>query len=478
MYGCGMPTAASCCRVFAGHHDFLPGLAFSPDDKTILTTSNDSNACFWDVGKGQLIRCIQPGVMLAFNAAFSPDGRYALAGGLDGVARLWEVSTGQEIHRYTQSQVLGGVAFSPDGKTIATASFDGTACIWATEASMVQKEFSIPGFGIMGIGFSPDGRNILAGGIGDVTARMWDVNNGQETGSFTMQSEGANAAPDGRVFFFTTGLMFTWDAMKGIGFTPLKFTLPNKGINGIDVSSDGKMVVVADSSLHAYLFDAVSGEFLEQFPGNGYCQTTAFSPDGSRLALGSSITSVKGIAGQTWIFSVPGLEKLRELDYPTDNCFTAMAFSTDGRSILSAGYGGNYDLILWDAVTGAKLQQFTTYSRFIQGVALSPDGRYAAAGGADNIARIWEITTGQEVRRFVGHEGVISSMKFSPDGKWLATGSYDSTVKLWYTDLEDLKTAMCAALPRNLTPEERANYGIAGDEPTCPKFGQVGSGTP
>jgi WD40 repeat protein len=244
-----------------------------------------------------------------------------------------------------------------------------------------------------------------------------------------------------------------------------------------DISPDGKTIVAINDFYHAYLIDAATGEVLKQFPDGFFCQSVAISPDGSRVALGVTAGD-EGVAGQTWLFSYRGLEKLFELDYATDTCMTDMDFSADGRFLLSAGALGANDLFLWDTTTGKKLQQFSGYSDMLFGVALSPDGRYAAAAGLDNIARMWDVSSGQEVRRFLGHTQGLYSIDFSPDGKWVATSSLDGTLKLWYTDLEDLKSAICAVMLRDFTAKERENYRIVDNTPTCPKFTDMGSGTP
>ena len=70
----------------------------------------------------------------------------------------------------------------------------------------------------------------------------------------------------------------------------------------------------------------------------------------------------------------------------------------------------------------------------INGVAFSPDGRFALAGGEDGIARLWDVQTGEELRQFKGHEGAIQSVAFSPDGRRILTGSKDKTARVWNTD--------------------------------------------
>jgi hypothetical protein len=58
-------------------------------------------------------------------------------------------------------------------------------------------------------------------------------------------------------------------------------------------------------------------------------------------------------------------------------------------------------------------------------------------------------------------------VSFSPDGTHFLTGSGESTASLWPADYHDTIHYLCGVLTRDLTPEERAQYGIADDEPTC-----------
>jgi WD40 repeat protein len=63
-------------------------------------------------------------------------------------------------------------------------------------------------------------------------------------------------------------------------------------------------------------------------------------------------------------------------------------------------------------------------------VAWSPDGRYLATGGDDNIVRIFEATSGKESVR-LALDGPVYAVAFSPDGRHVATASGDATARVF-----------------------------------------------
>jgi len=58
-------------------------------------------------------------------------------------------------------------------------------------------------------------------------------------------------------------------------------------------------------------------------------------------------------------------------------------------------------------------------------VAFSPDNRWLASGGKDNVIKIWDLANGNVLRTLYGPTSNINALAVSPDGRLLASGSGD-----------------------------------------------------
>jgi WD40 repeat protein/serine/threonine protein kinase len=165
----------------SGRRTLIRAAALSPDDKTILTGSDDGSARLWSAADGSPIGKPMTHPMQVTSVAFSPDGKTVLTGSWDRTARLWSAAAGSPIGQpMRHRERITSIAFSPDSKTVLTASDDGTARLWsATDGSLIVKPLEHQSW-VGAAVFSPDGKIVLTGA--DRTARLWNVADGSPIG--------------------------------------------------------------------------------------------------------------------------------------------------------------------------------------------------------------------------------------------------------------------------------------------------------
>ena len=109
----------------------------------------------------------------------------------------------------------------------------------------------------------------------------------------------------------------------------------------------------------------------------------------------------------------------------------AIAFTKDGKSVITGGYDGR---LIWWPVAGEKLEPIRTieaHDGWVRAVAVSPDGALVASVGNDLVVRLWNVADGKLVREMAGHESHIYNVAFHPSGKHLVTGDLMANLIDW-----------------------------------------------
>ena len=164
--------------------------------------------------------------------------------------------------------------------------------------------------------------------------------------------------------------------------------------------------------------------------GNGTINEIAYSPDGSQIAVASSI----GI----WLYDVDTGIAVALLG---GSNVTSIAYSPDGETIAGCGnfrvhrWGETImsDAVrLWDIEKGTIIETLPYTTAGYLDVAYSPDGKTIAVSARYDPVRVWNIEEGLFQTTLPGEAENVSKILYSPDGSTIATlNRIKNSISLW-----------------------------------------------
>lgn len=171
-----------------GHESYVTSLALAGE--RLISGSYDGRLIWWDVKDRKLIRRVEAHKLWIRRLALSPDQKLVASVADDMICRLWNAETGEKVRElhghkaetpHNYPSMLYAVAFSPDGKHLATGDKVGHVVVWDVATGKQLKTLETPVMytwdpkrrrhsigGIRSLAFSPDGKHLAVGGMGQV----------------------------------------------------------------------------------------------------------------------------------------------------------------------------------------------------------------------------------------------------------------------------------------------------------------------
>jgi WD40 repeat protein len=193
----------------------------------------------------------------------------------------------------------------------------------------------------------------------------------------------------------------------------------------------------AREELHRHRLGAILRQcprLVRAWPYDGTAVSAVFSPDGRRVLLaGTRTLPAKDEApaaeeGEAVVWDVETAEEVRRpVAYAGRAREGRIALDRDGTRIASITSDDTFQV--WE-VAGGKSPGPLRHAG-ITFLAFSPDGRSLLTTGKDGSAHLWETDTGREVCPALAHDGEIWHASFSPDGRQVVTASKDRQARVW-----------------------------------------------
>jgi Tol biopolymer transport system component len=304
------------------------------------------------------------------------------------------------------SSPVASLKFSPDGKILAVGGYRDMRLVEAASGSELAALSGHIDY-VRSISFSPDGTRVAAAGgapqlFGEIG--IWDV-----------QSHRLLKTMQGHK-----------DCIYSIAWSP-----------------DGRLLASASYDRMVKLWDAETGKELRNLQDHiDAVFAVAFSPDGQRLASASQDRTVK-------IWDVASGKRLYTLSDASDG-LTSVAFSPSGNEVAAAGY--DKTIYIWQLAEddGHLSQSLIADQDSLLALVWSPDGKTIVTASTDGSIRF--RNTKLDLMGMIDRQpDWVEALAISPDGKWLAAGRYNGSLSLYdiNTHKEERATTMIFGSPKS-----------------------------
>ncbi|AGZ39946.1 hypothetical protein AFR_08285 [Actinoplanes friuliensis DSM 7358] len=489
--------SGSVLSTFEGHTGIVLATDVSPDESLLVTASSDHSARVWDLWTGEQLRTLIGHEDWLRSPHFSPDGVRIATASEDGTARVWNASDGSctEVLNGHSGRVRASV-WSPTGDRLLTGSGDGTARVW--DSKDFSEKVALRGHKnrVRDADFSPDGIHVVTASE-DGIARVWTVEENPDqfvVARYRTRVRSACWSPSGSSLAIAKEDGSAEVVVLGELARRIKLEGHRTRVAKSIFSPDGTTVLTGSSDGTARVWDTASGECLMTIEAHAdWIRDIALSHDGERLATASSDKSVS-------MWSLTTGEKIAEL-IGHQAPVLSVTFSPDGLHILTAsadrtakiwsiassievlsldGHGdwvrsANYSPLgdqvvtasedatarVWDPSTGDSILVMDAHEDWVRSASFAPDGIRIVSASGDRTVRVWRATNGEQLHIFRQHTEMVGSATYDASGTRIVTASHDGTVRIFEDlSLDGLLSKARRRTFRNLTPEERAGYGL------------------
>jgi WD40 repeat protein len=431
------------------------GVAFSPDGKQIAVGNVDQTIRLYDAQSCKLQHSWNAHGTAVNGVAYSPNGQMLASCGADMAVQIWPLSTPgtNSIRLAGHTGPVSSVAFRKDNVHLVSCGADQLIKLWKIEGNDAKDLQTFRGHKdwVTSVAFSKDDFHVISSSV-DRRMKIWEITSRELPllAEHSSAVETVAVSPDGNIIATGSGdrTIKLWDRKTGVEIATL--TGHTEMVMSVIFTPDSKRVI--SSGAEAGL------RFWEISPPREIARTQQQKAVFDRMIRYSPYIATDPTGKTLWVwfpadtgrpgtmveaFDIESGNPLYKFTEDQSRFVNCLAFSANGKIAATGGKDGS--VRLWDikpnaANVAAGGDWFLFNKVGIGDLALTPDGALLFAGSEKGEIKIAKVQGRETLHTIQGHKGGVGACIVSPDGKFFATVGSDNVVKAWSIDGKELRS--------------------------------------
>jgi WD40 repeat protein len=417
-------------HILKGHQHDVTSLAFSPDEKQLVSSSRDNTIRVWDVVTGECLKILEGHTHFVEQVVVTVSGSRIISVSADNTIKVWDVGSGSCLKtvRFNKDCILYRLAVSNDEKYIATLNKGNNCSISVLElnSGRVIINKGCNQFNRGSIFFStldPYIITIVDSG-GEWRVDKWSIfllNRMSHEFFKERDLDGAEALLYDRFAAITYG---DYIEVRDL-ISKERIFNSNVRYSGAfrAISFDSKINLITGSDKPIIqVWDVKNGKCLQIFHGHRENIISLSVTKDGKIAASGSLDKLIIIWNLT-------KEDVYFIYKAHNDLIWSISGSLDTHRVLT--YSRDYIYKIWNIDTLECLHTINTRAEGIKRVALSPKDLIIGVAFDNNSIKLFDYKLKEYFHILEGHENEIMSIDFSPDGSRLLSWSKDKTIRIW-----------------------------------------------